>query len=80
MYYLYLGSKNEDELVSTVLKLGYPILTKNRSYNCYCNVVKIKHFQKISKNSIEIFFNFFGTSLVAPEYCIDKLEQNHIIP
>ena len=26
MYYL--GSKNEDEFVSTAVKLGYPILTK----------------------------------------------------
>ena len=27
MYYL--GSKNEDEFVSTAVKLGYPMLTKN---------------------------------------------------
>ena len=24
--------------------------------------------------------NFFGTRLVIPEYCNDKLKQNHVIP
>ena len=69
-----LGSKHEDEFVSTAVKLGYPMLTKKMD-----NITAAAMWQKsnISKKSQRIvlrhLLNFFGSRLVVPEYCIDKL-------
>ena len=43
-------------------------------------MARIKYFQTISKNSIEMFIKKNGTRLVVSEYCINKLGQNHNIP
>ena len=70
MYYL--GSKNEDEFVSTAVKLGYHMLTKMIE-----NITADTMWQEsnISKQSQRIVLrylsNFFGSRLVVPEYCID---------
>ena len=55
----YLGSKNEDEFVSIAVKLSYHMLTK-KMYNKTAakHVVRIKYFQKITKNCIKIFIKF----------------------
>ena len=77
MYYL--GSKNEDEFVSTAVKLGYPILTKNMDNTTAATMWQTSN---ISKKSQRIVFrylsNFFGSRLVVLEYCIDELGQNRV--
>ena len=77
----YLGSKNEDEFFSTAVKLGYPILTKKMDN---INAAAMWQEFNISKKSQRIILrylsNCFGTRLVVPEYCIDKLVQNHVPP
>ena len=70
MYYL--GNKNEDEVVTTDIKLGH---------NYYYYVARNKCFFNISKNYFKISIEFFGSRLVVPEHCcIDKLGQNYVIP
>ena len=70
----YLGSKNEDEFVSTAVKLGYPMLTKKMN-----NITAAAIWQEsnISKKSQRIVLRYilkqFGSRLVIPEYCIDEL-------
>ena len=72
MYYL--GSKNEDEFVSTAVKLDYPTLTKKIN-----NITVATMWQEsnISEKSQRIVLrhlsNFFGIRSVVPEYCIDEL-------
>ena len=57
MYYL--GSKNEDEFVSTVVKLGYPMLTKKMDNITAAAMWQESNIlQKDSKNCIEIFIKF----------------------
>ena len=79
MYYL--GNKNEDEFVTTAVKLGYPMLTKKMD-----NITAAAMWQEsnISLTSQRIILRylsiFFGSRLVVPEYCIDKLGQNYVIP
>ena len=79
MYYL--GSKNDDEFVTTTVKLGYPMLTKKMNH---ITAASIWQEFNLSKKSQRILFkylsNFFGTRLVVPEYCIAKLGQNRVIP
>ena len=41
---------------------------------------KNKKSKKIQRIVLIHLSNFFGTRLVVPEYCIDKLGHNHIIP
>ena len=78
MYYL--GNTNEDEFVSTVVKLGYLMLTKKMD-----NITTAVMWQEssISLTSQRIILrylsNFFGSWLVVPEHCIDKLGQNYVI-
>ena len=79
MYYL--GSKNDDECISTAVKLGYHMLTKKMD-----NITAAAMWQEsnISKKSqiivLRCLSNFFGSRLVISEYCIDELEQNHVPP
>ena len=74
MYYL--GNKNEDEFVTTAVKLGYLMLTKKMD-----NITAAAMWQEsnISLTSQRIILrylsNFFGSRLIVPEYCIDKLGQ-----
>ena len=71
MYYL--GGKNEDEFVATVVKLGYPMLTKKMD-----NITAAAMWQEsnISKKSQRIVLrylsNYLCSRLVVPEYCIDE--------
>ena len=77
----YLGSKHEDEYISTALKLSYPMLTKKMN-----NVTAAAMWQEsnVSKKSKRIVLrylsNFFGRRLVIPEYSIDKLRQHNVPP
>ena len=70
MYYL--RSKNEDDFVSTAVKLGYLMLTKKID-----NITAAAMWQEsnISKKYQIIVLrhlsNFVGSRLVVPEYCID---------
>ena len=79
MYYL--GTKNEDELVSTAVKLGYPMSTKKMDH---ITPAVMWQESKISKKSQRIVLrylsNFFGARLVVPKYFIDELGQNRVIP
>ena len=79
MYYL--GSKNEDEFVSTAVKLDYPTLTKKINN---ITVAAIWQESNISEKSQRIVLrhlsNFFGIRSVVPEYCIDELGKNHVPP
>ena len=79
MYYL--GSKNEDEFVSTAVKLGYPMLTKKMDN---ITAAAMRQESNLSKKYQRIVLrylsNFFGNRLVVPEYCIDELEQNQVPP
>ena len=76
MYYL--GNKNEDVFVTTAIKLGYPMLTKKMD-----NITAATMWQesKISLTSQRIILrylsNLFGSRLVVPEHCIDKLGQTY---
>ena len=67
--------------MSTTVKLGCPMLTK-KIY--HITAVTMWQESNISKNSqrtvLRYLSNFFGTRLVVPVYCIDKLGQNHVIP
>ena len=77
----YLGNRNEDEFVTTAVKLGYPMLTKKMD-----NITAAVMWQEcnISLTSQRIILRYlliiFGSRLVVPEYCIDKLGQNYVIP
>ena len=79
MYYL--GSKNEDNIVLTTVKLSYPMLTQKMD-----NITAVTMWQKsnISNKSQRIVLrylsNVFGSRLVVPEYCTDELGQNHVPP
>ena len=70
----YLGNKNGDEFVSTAVKLVYQMLTKKMD-----NITTAVMWQEsnISLTSQRIILrylsNFFGSRLVVPEHCIDKL-------
>ena len=76
----YLRSKNDDECITTVVKLGYIMLTKNIDHI----TVAARQESNISKKSqiivLRYLSNCFGTRLIVPKYCIDKLGQNHVIP
>ena len=79
MYYL--GNRNEDEFVTTAVKLGYPMLTKKMD-----NITAAAMWQEsnISITSQKIILRylstFFGSRLVVSEYCIGNLDQNYVIP
>ena len=79
MYYL--GNKNEDEFVTTDIKLGYPMLTKKMDN---INAAAMWQESNISLTSQRIILryisNCFGSRLVVPEHCINKLGQNYVIP
>ena len=79
MYYI--GGKNEDEFVSTAVKLGYPMLTKKMDN---ITIAAMQQEFNISKKSqiilLKYLSNFFGSRLVVLEYCIDELRQNHVSP
>ena len=75
----YVGSKNEDEFVSTAVKLGYPILTKKMDNTTAATMWQTSNISK--KSQIIVFrylSNFFGSRLVVLEYCIDELGQNRV--
>ena len=78
MYYL--GNRNEDEFVTTTVKLGYPMLTRKMD-----NITDTAMWQEFnisltSQIIILIYLsNCFGSRLVVLEYCIDKLGQNYVI-
>ena len=75
----YVGSKNEDEFVSTAVKLGYPILTKKMDNTTAATMWQTSNISK--KSQIIVFrylSNFFGSRLVVLEYCIDELGQNYV--
>ena len=79
MYYL--GSKNEDEFVPTVVKLGYHMLTKNMDNITTAAIWQELNINKKSQNIVLRYLsNFFGSRLLVPEYCIDELEQNCVPP
>ena len=59
MYYL--SSKNKDEFVTTIIKLGYPMLTKKMDH---IPVTQIVQESNISKKSQGIVLRFFLISLV----------------
>ena len=78
MYYL--GNKNEDEFVTTTVKLGYTMLTKKMD-----NITTAAMWQEsiiflTSQKNILIYLSIFLSSrLAVPEYYIDKLRQNYVI-
>ena len=78
MYYL--GSKHENEFVTTAVKLGYPMLIKKIEH---ITTTAIWQESIISKKSqiivLRYLSNFFSTRLVVTKYCIDKLGQKNII-
>ena len=77
MYYL--GSKNEDEFVSTAVKLGYPILTKKMNNITAATMWQDSNISKKYQRIVLTYLsNFFGSRLVVPEYCINELGQNHV--
>ena len=47
MYYL--GGKNEDDFVTTAVKLGYPMLTKKMDHITTDTMARIKYFKKSQK-------------------------------
>ena len=77
----HLGNKNEDEFVSTAIKLDYLMLTKkmdNITAAVMCQESNISlTYQRII---LRYLSNFFGSRLVGSEHCIDKLGQNYVIP
>ena len=73
MYYL--GSKNEDGFVTTAIKLCYPMLTKKMDH--ITTPAMWQEFNITKKPQtimLRCLSSFFGTRLVVPGYCIDKLE------
>ena len=77
----YLGSKHEDEFVSTAVKLGYHILTKKRDNITTATMWQESNIYKKSQRFVLRYLsNFFGSRLVVPEYCTDELGQNHVPP
>ena len=79
MYYL--GSKNEDGFVTTAIKLGYSLFTKKMDYNTTAIMWQESYISKKSQRIVlRYLLNFVGIMLVVPEYCIDNLGQNHLIP
>ena len=76
----YLGNKNEDEFVSTAVKLGYPMLTKKID-NILVAILQESNDSKKSQRIILRYLSFFfGSRLVVSEYCIDEFGQNHVPP
>ena len=72
MYYL--GSKNEDEFVSTTVKLGYHMLSKKMDNITTAEMWQETNISKKYQRIVLIYLsNFFGSRLVVPEYCIDEL-------
>ena len=79
MYYL--SNKYEDEFVTTAVKLGYPMLTKKMDHVTAAAMWQESNISLTSQRIILRYLsNFFGSRLVVPEYCIDKLGQNYVIP
>ena len=79
MYYL--GSKNEDKFVPTVVKLGYHMLTTNMDNITAAAIWQESNINKKSQKIVLRYLsNFFGSRLLVPEYCIDELEQNYVPP
>ena len=79
MYYL--GSKDEDEFVSTTVKLGYPMLSKKMDNITTAEMWQETNISKKYQRIVLIYLsNFFGSRLVVPEYCIDELGQNRVPP
>ena len=79
MYYL--SNKNKDEFVTTAVKLGYPMLTKKMDNITAAAIWQESNISLTSQRIILRYLsNFFGSWLVVPEYCIDKLGQNYVIP
>ena len=77
----YLGNKYEDEFVMTAVKLGYPMLTKKMDHVTAAAMWQESNISLTSQRIILRYLsNFFGSRLVVPEYCIDKLGQNYVIP
>ena len=77
MYYL--GSKNEDEFVSTAVKLGYHMLTKKTDNITATVMWQVSHISKRSQRIVLRYLsNFFVSRLVVLEYCIDELGQNYV--
>ena len=79
MYYS--GTKNKDEFVSTAVKLGYPMLKKKMDHITAAAMWQTMNTSKKSQRILLRYLsNFFGSRLVVPEYCIDELGQNRVIP
>ena len=79
MYYL--GNRKEDKFVTTAVKLGYPMLTKKMDDITAAAMWQESNISLTSQRIILRYLsNCFGSRLVVPEYCIDKLGQNYVIP
>ena len=77
----YLGNRKEDEFVTTAVKLGYPMLTKKMDNISAAAMWQESNISLTSQRIILRYLSiFFGSRLVVPEYCIDKLGQDDVIP
>ena len=77
----YLGNKYEDEFVTTAVKLGYPMLTKKMDNITAADMWQESNISLTSQRIILRYLsNCFGSRLVVPEHCIDKMGQNYVIP
>ena len=76
----YFGTNNEDEFVSTAVKLDYHMLTKKMDH---ITAVAMWQESNISKKSQRIVLrylsNFVGARLVLLEYCIYEFGNNLIV-
>ena len=79
MYYL--GNKKEHEFVTTVVKLGYTIISKKMDNITAAAMRQESNITLTSQRIISRYLSKrFVSRLVVPEHCIDKLGQNYVIP
>ena len=75
----YLGNKNEDEFVTTTVKLGCPMLTKKMDNITAAAAMwqESDIFLTSQRIILSYLSNFFDSQLIVPEHCVDKLGQNY---
>ena len=74
MYYL--GSKNEDEFVTTAVKLGCPMLAKKIDHITTAAMWRESNISKKSQRIVlRYLLNFFGARLVVPVFYITGYES-----
>ena len=77
----YLGKKYEDEFLSVVIELGYPILSQKMDE---ISAAAMWQESNVTTNAQRIITrhlsDFFGNRLIVPECCITELGQNHVPP